>query len=107
MKMIARGAVPTSAGSAEYTVPTGYQTILKEINICNTTTGVLTVSIHFVASGDSASTSNAIVYDMPVAAKGTRDLSGEHVLNANDFIQVIGSASGLSMYISGDEVRIR
>lgn len=105
-KILFRGAVPTTAGAAEYTVPTGYRTIAREINICNTTTGALTISIHFVASGGSADTTNAIVYGMNVAPNGVLDLSGEHILTAGDFIQVVGSASGLSMYGSGEEIRI-
>lgn len=105
-KILFRGSVPTTAGTAEYTVPTGYRTIAREINICNTTTGALTVSIHFVASGGSADTTNAIVYGLTVSPNGTYDLSGEHILTAGDFIQVVGSASGLSMYASGEEVRL-
>lgn len=106
-KILFRGAVPTSAGAAEYTVPTGYRTIAREINICNTTSGALTVSIHFVASGGVADMTNAIVYGMSVAPNGVVDLSGEHLLTAGDFIQVVGSASGLTMYGSGEEVSIR
>lgn len=105
-KILFRGAVPTTAGTAEYTVPTGYRTIAREINICNTTTGALTVSIHFVASGGSADTTNAIVYGTTIKGNGWIDLSGEHILNVGDFIQVVGSASGLSMYASGEEVRL-
>lgn len=104
-KILFRGSVPTTAGTAEYTVPTGYRTIVKEINICNTTSGVLTVSLHFVPVGGSADTTNAILYGKQVLGNDTIDLSGEHVLTALDFIQVVGSASGLCMYGSGEEVR--
>lgn len=105
-KILFRGAVPTTAGTAEYTVPTGYRTIAREINICNTTSSSLTVSIHFVASGGSADTTNAIIYGATIQGNKWIDLSGEHILNVGDFIQIVGSASGLSMYGSGEEVRL-
>ena len=106
-KVLCRGAVPTTAGTAEYTVPTGFRTIVEEINISNTTTGALTVSIHFVPSGGSADTTNAIVYNKTIPANGDLDLSGKHILAVGDFIQIIGSASGLCMYASGEEVSTR
>lgn len=106
-KILFRGSVPTSAGTAEYTVPTGYKTTVKEINICNTTAGSLTISIHFIPSGGSADTTNAILYGHQVSPNSALDLSGEHILNVGDFIQVVGSGSGLSMYASGEEVSTR
>lgn len=107
MKMLARGAVSTSAGSPEYTVPTGYKTDVMQIDVNNTTSAPIDLDLHFVASGGSVSTSNMIFPSSTIQGNSMIQWTGAQVLNAGDFIQAIGSGAGLSIYISGNEISIR
>jgi len=105
MKRLSRGAIGTGAGTLAYTVPVGYKTEVVDINVSNTTAGGLTCALHLVASGGSASTSNMLFPDMTIAANTFTQWKGVQVIDAGDFIQVIGSGSGLTMNITGDEIR--
>lgn len=105
-KKLFAGAAPTSAGSAEYTVPTGYMTLVRDINVCNTTAASLNCALHLVPVGGSATTSNMLIPNSPIDAYSMLQWTGEQVLSAGDFIQVIGSGSGLTVNISGEEVRL-
>lgn len=105
MKKLAQGAVATSAGAAEYTVPTGYKTTIKYIDVCNTTNGSLTMALHLVPVGGSAATSNMLIPNAIVQPYSMMQWAGEQILNAGDFIQAIGSGNGLTINISGEEER--
>jgi hypothetical protein len=105
-KKLGQGAIGTGAGTLAYTVPAGYRGLVRDINVTNTTSGALTFRIHLAPSGVSVGTSNALFYDSSIAGNGVCQWTGEQVLNADDFIQAIGSASGLSMNISGEEEKI-
>ncbi len=105
MKRLGQSAITTGSGTLLYTVPTGFKTEVLDINICNTTTAGVDCSLHFVPSGSSAATTNAMFKDMRVPANTTIQWTGMQVLNAGDFIQGIGSASGLTVTVSGNEVR--
>lgn len=105
MKKLGQGAIGTGAGTLAYTVPAGMHCELTNIDICNTTSGVLALSFHLVAAGGAASTSNMLVPAMNLAPNSMFQWTGLQVMSANDFIQVIGSGSGLTMHITGDEIR--
>lgn len=105
-KILYRGAVATSAGSAEYTVPLGYKTKLNDIDICNTGATALTLTCYIVPSGGSVGTSNTFIPTVTINAYSMFKWCGNQILNASDFIQLVGSGSGLTAYISGEEIRI-
>jgi hypothetical protein len=92
-----------------YTVPTAStipavpatRTFVKDINVCNTTSGALGVYVHIVPSGGTADTSNAIYYNTSVAANNIIHWNGVQIMNAGDTIQVKGSSTGLAIIISG------
>lgn len=105
MKQLGQSALGTGAGTTVYTVPQGFRCDVQDILICNTTAGALTFRIHIVASGGSASTSNAIFYDAPIPANETVSWSGNQSMLASGFIQGIGSSSGVTVTVSGTEYR--
>lgn len=106
MKKLAQGAVGTGAGTLAYTVPTSYRTTVECIDVCNTTSGALSFSLHLVPTGGSVLASNMLFPAVSIPAYSMVDWRGAQVLNAGDFIQAIGSGSGLTMNISGTEERV-
>ena len=105
MKKLGQGAIGTGTGTLAYTVPSSYKAIVTNIDVCNTTAGALTLTLHLVPVGVSVGTSNAFAYGYSVAANSRFQWEGKQVLNAGDFIQVIGRGTGLTMNITGEEIR--
>lgn len=86
-----------------YTTPPLTRTYVKNIDICNTTSGVLRFYIHLVPNGASSTTSNAIFYNAPINANTTVQWTGSEILTAGDIIQVKASAAGIAVTITGGE----
>ncbi len=105
MKQLGQSAIGTGSGTTVYTVPTGMKTDVLDILVANTTGSPINLSLHIVASGGSASTSNAIFYQASVPGHSTIHWCGVQHMTVGKFIQGIGSASGLTATISGDEMR--
>lgn len=105
-KKLAQGSVGTGAGTLAYEVPYGYRLVIKGIDVANTTAGTLTCALHLVPDNGTANTSNMLLPYSSIAAYTLLNWTGMQVLNAGDFIQVIGSGSGLTMNISGEEEKI-
>jgi hypothetical protein len=99
---LAQAAV-TAGTTTIYTVPASTRTMIKEMDICNTTAGTLTLNVHLVPSGGSATTANALFYNASISANTTLQWSGVQVLNVGDTIRVQGSGLGLTINISGGE----
>lgn len=106
MKQLGQSAVGTGSGTTIYTVPTGFKAEINDIIIANTGSSTINLSMHFVASGGSASSSNAIFGTVSVPGNTTVHWSGIQTLSSGKFIQAIGSASGITVTITGDEVRV-
>jgi hypothetical protein len=102
---------PTQLGQAAitgtiatlYTVPANTRTFVKDLNICNTTGGALTVNVHIVPNGGTAGTGNAILYTYSIAANTTYRWTGVQIMNELQTIQIKGSATGLTITASGAE----
>lgn len=105
MKKLAQGAVGTGSGTLLYTVPSNYQTRVMDICIANTGASPLTCAIHLVPSGVAVGTSNMLFPTVRVPGNTIVQWTGDQTLTAGDFIQGIGSASGLTVNISGEEIR--
>jgi hypothetical protein len=86
-----------------YTAPARVRTFVKDLNICNTTAGAITVDVHLVANAASATTANAILYGYSVAANTTYRWTGVQIMNEGGTIQVKGSTTGLTITASGAE----
>lgn len=97
---IAQGAIGTTL-STLYTVPASSTLLVKDFDICNTTASAIAITVYFVPSGGTAGTANMIVPSYSLPANAMMQWSGTQVLNAGDFIQVIASAVGSTINISG------
>jgi len=93
----------TAAAVILYTTPALTRTLLKSIDVCNTTSGALTLRIFLVATGGSPGTTNALYYDYTVAANTTLSWRGLQVLVAGTTIQVQSTGTGLTITASGGE----
>ena len=93
-------AAGTSVGTI-YTVPTGQQFTLTDIEICNASATATTFSIYLVASGGSASTSNALFYSAPINGNTTVQWTGSTALSAGSTVQVSAGAATVVIKISG------
>ena len=88
--------------STLYTVPASTTTIVKQIALCNTATATRTVAVYLVPSGGSASTTNAILYDVSMNAKSTTFVGLSAVMATSYFIQASASvASSVSIHSFG------
>ena len=102
---------PTQLGQAAitgtiatlYTTPTGVRTFVKDLNICNTTGGAVTVNVHLVPLSGTATTANALLYTYSIAANTTYRWTGIQIMNEGGTIQVKGSTTGLTITASGAE----
>ena len=99
---LGQAEMPTSYFTI-YTTPRATRTYVKDIDICNTTTGALRFYVHFVPKNGSAGTSNALFYNAPINANTTVQWTGSEILTEGDTIQVKASAAGVSVNITGGE----
>lgn len=104
-KKFAQAVVPT-VYTTIYTVPAGKQAIIQAMDVANTVGVTVACFIHLVPVSGAADTSNPIVYNVDIAARGVLSYTGIQVLNAGDFISVKGSAAGLVITVSGLEVTL-
>jgi hypothetical protein len=96
-------AAITTVIATLYTTPALAKTYVKQLDICNTTGGTLTVDVHLVPVSGTASTANAIYYGFSVTANSVLQWKGIQIMNAGDTLQVKGSAVGLTLTASGGE----
>jgi hypothetical protein len=102
-------AIPTGSNVTLYATPAATQTIISTIAICNTTSSSATATVYVCkANGSSpaaASTSNALLYQMPITANSTQTLTIGVTLSAYDAILVIsGTSSALTFHAFGSQV---
>jgi len=84
-----------------YTVPTGAQMAIVDMEICNTGGAPATFYISLVAANDSAGASNAIFYAAPIPGNTTVQWTGQQVLNAGGTVQAYASSANVSFRIGG------
>src|ERR1700760_3696459 len=87
------GVVLTNAAAAIVTSAALTQSIIKRAVFTNPTAGALTITVHRVPSGGTASGTTVIISARSIAAGGT-DLAPElvnMVLNPGDMIQALAS----------------
>lgn len=94
-------AALTASYVSIYTAPTGSRVYVKDIDICNTTSGTLRFYVHLVPQGSTPDASNALFYNVPINGTTTVQWTGSQILNAGDSIQVKGSATGCAISITG------
>ncbi len=95
-----------STGSNVYTVSntTGNYTIIKSINICNTSdTANATVSIHILTAGASPANNNKIISNANVIKSDVLYYNTSIVVPVNSNVYVSSSNSSVTFNISGVE----
>lgn len=106
MKKLYIGAVGTGSGTLVYTIPTGFRTKITSVTMSNTTASPITFALHFVPSGGAVTDANQVIPEVSIPAKTFIQWCPDHQLNAADFIQGVSSASGVTLSITGEEVRV-
>ena len=96
-------AAITATIATIYTTPALSKTYVKQLDICNTTAGALTVNVHLVPVSGTAGTANALYYTFSVAATSVLQWKGSQVMNAGETLQVKASSTGLTITASGGE----
>jgi len=94
------GAAGSTIGTI-YTVPTGQQFTLTDIEICNASASASSFSIYLVASGGTAGTTNALFYNAPINANTTVQWTGSTALSAGSTIQASSASGNVTIKISG------
>lgn len=94
------GAAGSTIGTL-YTVPTGQQFTLTDIEICNASASASSFSIYLVASGGAAGTTNALFYNAPINGNTTVQWTGSTALSAGSTIQASSASGNITIKISG------
>lgn len=95
------GAAGTGTYATLYTVPTGRQMAIVDIEICNTSAAPATFYVSLVPAGETAGASNAIFYAAPISGNTTVQWTGQQVLQAGGFVAAYASASSVTFKIGG------
>lgn len=90
-----------SSVSTIYTVQTGTQFTLTDIEITNTSASPTNFSIYLVPSGGTAGTTNALFYNSPISGNTLVQWNGSTALSAGYTIQVSSVAATVNIKISG------
>jgi len=97
-------AVLSTTGTLIYTTPASTKTYLKQIDVVNIAVGSKDLDIYIVPSGGTLGTSNAIVFNLPVASHTSYQWRGVQIMNAGDSLRAIASvAASLTLTASGGE----
>lgn len=105
MKRLAQAEVATGGGTLLYTVPTGYRTDMTDVLIANTSSSATTISIYIVPAGGTAAASNSMFPSVVISGNTLVQWTGAQHMDEGDFIQGIAGASGVTVTISGNEIR--
>ena len=98
---LSSGAATTASFENLYTVPTGKQVAIVDMEICNTGTSPATFSICLVPQGEAADASTAVFYDAPIPGNTTVQWTGQQVLLAGGSVQSKASTTAVSIKIGG------
>jgi len=111
MTVKAKALVPstmlTTAAVVLYTVPASTKALIQKMTCVNNDTVARTVTIHLVAEGQSATSTNMLIKALPIAAGYTADISdaAAHLLEVGGTIQALASTSAVvSIRVSGVEI---
>ena len=86
-----------------YPVPVKTRVFVKDIDIANTTTASIDVTVYLVPSGGTAGTGNMLIPGCTIPAKSIFQWTGSQILNEGDTVQFTASAVGCTIHCSGAE----
>jgi hypothetical protein len=97
---------PTGSPETDlYTVPTATQAIVSTLTITNTTGSSALARVWIRVNGASSSTTNNLMYDVPIAAHTVAAFTLGLTLGANDTVTVRADAGNrLTFQLFGSEV---
>lgn len=98
---LASGAAVTGGYATVYTVPTGQQVAIVDMEICNTASTSATFYISLVPPGGTAGASNAVFYAAPINPNTTVQWTGQQVLAAGGKIAAYASATTVTFKFDG------
>lgn len=105
-KRLVAGSQLTTSAATYYTAPAVTKTRIEACALTNTTAGAITATLHLVASGGTATTSNCIMSARSIAA-GKEIVASTAIgqwLEAGGTIQALASAgNSISLVASGVE----
>lgn len=102
-KKLGQSAIGTSI-STLYTVPASVTTFLKDVEICNTSSTLSTqITVYLVPSGGSEAAANELIPATLILPNGMFQWTGAIVMNTGDFIRIIATVAGSTIYASGGE----
>jgi len=93
----------TASYGVVYTVPASTRTFLKDVDICNTNSTAVTVTLCIVPVGSAPNTYNAIFYQAAIPAYSTMQWTGSQIMNTGDTIQMKASTTGVTATLTGGE----
>lgn len=99
---LGQGSIGTIV-STFYITPVITRTLVKDMDICNTTTANINVTAYLVPVGDSPGDDNTLVPGITIPANGMFQWSGIQILNSGGTIQLVADAVGCTANISGGE----
>lgn len=99
-KKIIQGTLLPNAAAASpglYACPANTKCLLKKLTFTNNDASARTVTVHLVASGGSASTSNILTKTVSIAAGATYEAfeAEGHILGPGDFITAFADTAAL------------
>ena len=95
------GSAGTGSYATLYTVPTGRQMAIVDIEICNTGATSATFYVSLVPAGEAAGASNALFYNAPIPPYTTVQWTGQQVLGAGGFVAAYASTANVTIKIGG------
>jgi len=93
----------SSATSSLYTVPGATQTVVSSLVAANRSTSNSTFWIAAIPSGGTLDPKHYLAFNVPISASDSTALTLGITLNAGDFIQISGLATG-SFSLFGSEI---
>lgn len=95
----------TTSATDLYTVPSATEAVISTISATNVTGAASNISIYIVASGDTAGTSNALVYGAELSPNTTQAFTIGVTLEASDKLQVeSATGSAVTFQAFGSEI---
>ena len=104
-KIVGQAAPATTANVDLFTTASGHHNIVSSLVIANVTATAATARVYARIGGATAAVSNAIMYDVPIAANSTNAFTLGISLNAADVLTVqSGTGSALTFTAFGVEI---
>jgi hypothetical protein len=104
-KTLGQVAPANTSNANIYTVPAATQAIVSSIVVCNTTTSPSSFRVFQRIDGAAAAVSNAVAYDVAIAANSTLSLELKLTIDADDVITVrSANANALTFTLNGSEI---